>query len=599
MAKKLEDIKDRRVLANLRSSGSSEHIKEWMAVSAATGEIAIELNGESGHTALWTLAKDGNVVSFPSKETVAEMISTGAVAEVDTIEASVGLNEDGSIVSGDTSVWKNTHYINTAATIVSAVTRLDQAVHQNSQYIAESDYELSKDDNKVVVSLAQVDARISGTAENLVDIKLGTYVKDTTKTGAIAYTDTLEDALSKLENTIGANAISNADGSINVTTASTGTDINVNIKSGEHVLAKDGSNGIYTNLQLSGVTPEDTNVKEEYVLKATDGTILGSHIKIYKDSAYKEIYLGTSADTINTTTGEITKQDGDKQSLNYAYMKADGTYDLVKVDVSTFLVESEFASGVTSTDHIVHGVVDTASEKDESEVDFLTVGGGGFKVSGIKDAIDTKINKLDADVSGKSADEHVSVEVVEADGKVTAVIVTTNNIASAQALSDEIAARKAVDGQNGSTYAANTNAHYISAATSLNDADVKIDAIIGEESDTVFSSESTVAKNISDIKADIQAFKNKLTLSGKENAYAKVTVVSAATGTSIEVSAVTKTVSAATALEQGLADAYDVRTFAVSNVSGGTSNVEGVQVKDENGNKVLDFSTFKLDCGEF
>ena len=49
------------------------------------------------------------------------------------------------------------------------------------------------------------------------------------------------------------------------------------------------------------------------------------------------------------------------------------------------------------------------------------------------------------------------------------------------ALDAEIAARKAVDGQNGDTYAANSNANYISEATSLNDADVKLDAAIKAE----------------------------------------------------------------------------------------------------------------------
>ena len=46
------------------------------------------------------------------------------------------------------------------------------------------------------------------------------------------------------------------------------------------------------------------------------------------------------------------------------------------------------------------------------------------------------------------------------------------------ALDAEIKARKAVDGQDGDTYAANANANYIGKATSLNDADVKLDAAL-------------------------------------------------------------------------------------------------------------------------
>lgn len=184
-----------------------------------------------------------------------------------------------------------------------------------------------------------------------------------------------------------------------------------------------------------------TNVKEAWGLFDADNNQSGATINIYKDSAYKEIYLGTSADTINTTTGEITKQEGDKQSLNYAYMKADGTYDLVKVDVSAFLSENEFASGVTATDHIVHGVVDSTSEKDgqATPVDFLTVGENGFKVSGIKDEIDRKINALDATVTGgttagTATNDHIQVVIAEADGKLTGVTVTETNIADADDL---------------------------------------------------------------------------------------------------------------------------------------------------------------------
>ena len=188
-----------------------------------------------------------------------------------------------------------------------------------------------------------------------------------------------------------------------------------------------------------------TNVKEAWGLFDTDGNQSGSTINIYKDSAYKEIYLGTSADTINATTGEITKQGGDKQSLNYAYYKADGTYDLVKVDVSAFLSENEFQSGVTVTNHIVHGVVDSTSEKNSGNTaSFLTVGANGFKVDGIKQEIINRINELDATVTGGSTEGtatrgHIQVVVGEADGKLTGVTVTETNIADA----DDLAALSA------------------------------------------------------------------------------------------------------------------------------------------------------------
>ena len=50
-----------------------------------------------------------------------------------------------------------------------------------------------------------------------------------------------------------------------------------------------------------------------------------------------------------------------------------------------------------------------------------------------------------------------------------------------ETLEAEIAARKAVDGQNGQTYVANENTTYISGASSLNDADTKLDVAISNE----------------------------------------------------------------------------------------------------------------------
>ena len=56
------------------------------------------------------------------------------------------------------------------------------------------------------------------------------------------------------------------------------------------------------------------------------------------------------------------------------------------------------------------------------------------------------------------------------------------------ALDDEITARKAVDGQAGQTYAANTSVNYISEATSLNDADIKLDIALKALDDDVIKS---------------------------------------------------------------------------------------------------------------
>ena len=381
----------------------------------------------------------------------------------------------------------------------------------------------------------------------------------------------------------------------------------------EKVLSQ-GADGLKTTIALKSVTPSSTNIREEYELQGINGQKLGTDtIKVYKDSAYKEIYLGTANDTIDKKTGAITKvEKGEKQSLNYAYMKADGSYDLVKVDVSAFISENEAGNGVQITEHKVAIKLDTTGD-DTGTGKFLTVGANGLKLNGVSTAItnaikaldvpantatdsagfvsttisetdgkvsndsvsvvygnyaasnqvngiaktlDTKtyvdtavanknveaegdnyvkasasdnkvtvatqignltftkgttttdsklsgtanklidssdaaqqvssfvnarigeeIAKLDSEITSKNG-INVQVKVTEVDGKISKVNITTDNTASKTALDAEITARKAVDGQSGQTYAPNTTSNYINNATSLNDADLKLDAAL-------------------------------------------------------------------------------------------------------------------------
>ena len=275
-------------------------------------------------------------------------------------------------------------------------------------------------DGQVVTTVSEVDGVVSETKANVKDLQLGGYQLDNS-TGPILSADTINVALSKLENKAAAITIDNADGSINVTTAGTGTDINVNIKSGEHVIAKTGGNGIYTDLDLIKITEDlPATVKERYQLLATDDSQIGVNIDIAKDSHIVSI---------------VYQDDPNKehyQNLIYTYIDASGATQTEYVDVSSLVLEAEFASGVTVTNHIAHGVVDPTSEKDENNVAFLTVDADGFKISGIKDAIDTKINKLDADLSSNTT--HVTVGVEQVDGKITAVTVAEDDIANASDL---------------------------------------------------------------------------------------------------------------------------------------------------------------------
>lgn len=490
-------------------------------VSQADGKIAVT------RVALPTVA----AISETGKPITAVSESLGEIsATAGTIDAQyVNINDAGGIITAT----------NVEGALAEIAAEID-AMDKDADVVA----------GQVVTTVSEADGVVSETKANVKDLQLGGYAKDTTATGDVASTDTINAALSKLENKAAAITITNADGSINVTTGASGTDINVNIKSNEHVLAKDGNAGLYTDIKLSAVTPSSTTVKEEYSLVGTDGTVLGTNIKIYKDSSIVSItYITDPADA-------------HYQNLEYVYIDASGDTQTEYVDMSTLVIEAEFESGVTANAAgVVHGVVDSSSEKDSQNAAFLTVGADGFKVSGIKDEIDRKIEALDvtsdtavagqyvaaieqtdglvavktranvseallnnyskgstsgavastdtvnqaisklevrldgelaaldADVSGNST--HVTVGVKEENGKVTAVTVSESNIANADDLSSEIAARKAVDGQNGQTYVANSGKKFISGATSLNDADVALNDAL-ENVDSKYVSGVTV-----------------------------------------------------------------------------------------------------------
>ena len=85
----------------------------------------------------------------------------------------------------------------------------------------------------------------------------------------------------------------------------------------------------------------------------------------------------------------------------------------------------------------------------------------------------------------------------------------------ATSLTAEITARKAVDGQTGQTYAANTSAKHISAATSLNDADIKLNNAITAETkarqDAIGALDATVSGNGTHVDVTVSQLNGKIT----------------------------------------------------------------------------------------
>ena len=143
-------------------------------------------------------------------------------------------------------------------------------------------------------------------------------------------------------------------------------------------------------------------IKERYSLVDAAGNVSGATIDIPKDSHIVSIrYISDSADT-------------HYQNLEYTYLDVNGVQQTAYVDMSELVLEAEFASGVTATNHVVHGVVPTSET-------FLTVGAAGFKLSGVQDAINSAVGTA---VSGLDytdtavAGQYVSA-VSESDGVIS------------------------------------------------------------------------------------------------------------------------------------------------------------------------------------
>ena len=402
------------------------------------------------------------------------------VTETDGVVTATAANLTGVKLDG---------YAEGSDAVIAATDTLGEALGKLQGQIKAMDLaEVGGADGSVITAVSEADGKVSAVVSALSDVKLAGFEANTGTTGDVTSTDSVEDAINKLNNKIVASttaaSVKNTDGSITVVEPQgqqdSGTTISVNIKSGEHVLAKDGNAGLYTDLDLVKITtglPE--TVKERYQLLATDDSQIGVNIDVPKDSHIVSInYITDTGDT-------------HYQNLEYVYIDASGETQTTYVDMSELVIEAEFENGVEATDGVVHGVVDPTSES------FLTVGADGFKVAGVSGFVQSEIEKLDATGGTQTiaAGKHVAVEVIEADGKITTVNVAEDDIASASALTAEIAARKAVDGQNGDTYAANGSANYISNATSLNDADVKLDAQLKAEQDEIDAIETAVGLN--------------------------------------------------------------------------------------------------------
>lgn len=127
--------------------------------------------------------------------------------------------------------------------------------------------------------------------------------------------------------------------------------------------------GAAKTYSIISATTEDVNVKEAYKLVDEKGHQVGATIKVYKDSSLKEVKL-------------------EEQTLKFTYIKFDGTEETVGVDVSKFLLETEFKDGFDVNK--VNGFVSVNVGENTTHKNFLDLeaDGDGNKALAVR-SIDT------------------------------------------------------------------------------------------------------------------------------------------------------------------------------------------------------------------
>ena len=337
------------------------------------------------------------------------------------------------------------------STSTSGETSVEGAKRYTDGKIAELDFTDEARENEYVSSVSETDGKItvSRTAIPIIG------VTDTKENDKFVTSIKLEGNSVKAERA----QITSSQVSREATTGITGVTVEAALKE-----VKDSS--IVT---LSSTTPSDgTSVLKKYTL-TQNGEKIGD-IDIPKDLVVTSgsVVKGTWSGNVFT---EVESGNGTALKLVIANQTVPvyiNTLDLVKDHVGV--------SGISISD------TNEISIKiaDGNEGDFLKLDAEGLKLVGV----DAAIKKSATVVEKKADDAHITVSSRTENGHVVYTI-GSSDVASADSITAETETRKVIEGQSGNTYTANTGATYISGATSLNDADVKLDEAIKNLSSSV------------------------------------------------------------------------------------------------------------------
>jgi hypothetical protein len=178
------------------------------------------------------------------------------------------------------------------------------------------------------------------------------------------------------------------------------------------------------------------NIREEYVLKNAKGEELGSHIKVYKDSALVGAEVNfkgaTAVSQKEDGTFEFTygaDMDKEVEYLYLIYRNENGGLSLVALDFENFLMENEEGLGIKIVNHKI-----TIKIKEGEK--YLTTTEDGLQTIAIDEAIKEAVNalsdnltaKIDAEIErSTAADDYISGLTAEFSAATVAEFVLVNS----------------------------------------------------------------------------------------------------------------------------------------------------------------------------
>lgn len=369
---------------------------------SADGHVSVKVDMENGElTAVTVTTSDiASATALTAEETARESADTALQTEIDAIETAVGLSTGGTYVAGDGQ------FTSAATSVADAIDKLDDALASAVTDIeTEIENKINALDADESGSSTYVNVRVQ--EENGVITEVS--VDDSALEAAIEAMDLAEVheagkaiiAVSEEDGKVSASAgtvaaqyvdVADAAGHFDASNVEAAlAELYTGYTAGDAALLGDATESgntlgkledriealatdakEYHLVEVTTGLPAETKV--EYKLVDAEGNQSGDTISIPKDSHIVEInYITDSGDP-------------HYQNLEYVYIDVCGATKTEYVDMSQLILEQEFASGITSTDGVAHGVVDPASE------DFLTVGADGFKLSGVQDAIDAAVS---------------------------------------------------------------------------------------------------------------------------------------------------------------------------------------------------------------